>query len=95
LNFRQFLGDFFDGLCGAVVGVIAITAAQILKSSVEGSASHRADEIVTQAYAQISQVGPAAVLYLLGLAVLYRFINKYTAVLLLIAGAVAGQFIFI
>ena len=95
MNFRQFLSDFFDGLCGAVVGVIAIIAAQILKSSVEGSASHRADETVTQAYAQISQVGPAAVLYLIGLAVLYRFTNKYTVVLLLLAGAVAGQFIFI
>ena len=91
----QLLSVFFDGLCGAVVGVIAIIAAQILKSSVEGGRSPRADETTDQAYDRISQVGPAAVLYLLGLAVLYKFNNKYTAVLLLIAGAVAGQFIFI
>ena len=94
-QFGQLLSDFFDGLCGAVVGVIAIIAAQILKSSVEGSTSHRADETTTQVYARISQVGPAAVLYLLGLAVLYKFTNKYSAVLLLLSGAVAGQFIFV
>ena len=95
LDFGQLLSDFFDGLCGAVVGVIAIIAAQILKSSVEGSTSHRADETATQVYARISQGGPATVLYLLGLAVLYKFTNKYTAVLLLLSGAVAGQFIFV
>lgn len=95
LNFGQILSVFFDGLCGAVVGVIAIIAAQILKSSVEGSTSHPTDETTAQAYGRISQVGPAAVLYLLGLAVLYKFNNKYTAVLLLIAGAIAGQFLFV
>jgi hypothetical protein len=95
LNFRQLLSDFFDGLCGAVVGVIAIIAAQILKTSVEGSTSHPAHETSNQAYTRISQVGPAAVLYLLGLVALYKFNNKYTVVLLLIAGAVAGQFIFV
>jgi hypothetical protein len=32
----QFLSCFFDGLCGAVNGVIAIIAAQILRSSIKG-----------------------------------------------------------
>lgn len=42
-----------------------------------------------------AQVGPAAVLYILALAVLYKFTNKYTALLLVIMGAVAGQFLFV
>ncbi|CAI6085642.1 unnamed protein product [Clonostachys chloroleuca] len=33
---NKFLASFFDGLCGAVIGVIAIIAAQILKASIEG-----------------------------------------------------------
>jgi hypothetical protein len=89
----QVLSAFFDGLCGAVVGIIGIIAAQILKSSVEGAALKSAD--LAETYARISQVGPAAVLYLIALGVLYKFTNKYTALLLLAAGAVAGQFIFV
>lgn len=41
------------------------------------------------------QVGPAAVLYMLALAVLYKVNSKYTALLLVVVGAVAGQFLFI
>ncbi|KAH6719696.1 chromate transporter-domain-containing protein [Leptodontidium sp. 2 PMI_412] len=92
---NKFLSAFFDGLCGAVVGVIAIIAAQILKSSVEGLVGKAKTDPISVAYDRISQVGPAAVLYLLALAVLYKFNNKYTALLLLISGAVAGQFIFV
>lgn len=50
---------------------------------------------VSVAYDRISQSGPAAVLYILALAVLYKFSSQYTAVLLLIVGAIAGQFIMI
>jgi hypothetical protein len=42
-----------------------------------------------------AQVGPAAVLYMLALAVLYKFTNKYTALLLVIMGAAAAQFLFV
>jgi chromate transport protein ChrA len=90
----QLLSAFFDGLCGAVVGVIAIIAAQILKSSVQGPVGKAETDPISVAYDRISQGGPAAVLYL-ALAVLYKFRNKYTALLLLISGAIAGQFIFI
>jgi hypothetical protein len=37
----------------------------------------------------------AAVLYLIALAALYRFSHKYTAVVLVLSGAVAGQFLFV
>jgi hypothetical protein len=69
-----------------VVGVIGIIAVQILKSSVQGSAKN---------VEQAAQSGTAAVLYIVALAVLYKFTNKYTSLLLLACGAIAGQFIFV
>jgi len=37
----------------------------------------------------------AAVLYLLALSVLYKFTHKYTSILLILCGALAGQFLFV
>ncbi|CAH0020235.1 unnamed protein product [Clonostachys rhizophaga] len=85
----------FDGLCGSVIGVIAIIAAQILKVSIEGALEKVKDKPVGEMIDTTAQVGPAAVLYMLALVVLYKFTNKYTALLLVIIGAVAGQFIFV
>ncbi|KAH8764025.1 chromate transporter [Hyaloscypha finlandica] len=93
---NKLLASFFDGLCGAVVGVIAIIAAQILKSSVEGSP--RNDELGglnSAALSRISHTGSAAVIYVVSLGVLYKFTNKFTPLLLLVSGAVAGQMIFV
>lgn len=92
---NKVLASFFDGLCGSVIGVIAIIAVQILKASVEGSIDRFKDKPMAEAIAMTAQVGPAAVLYLLALAALYKFTNKYTALLLVICGAVAGQFLFV
>lgn len=80
-----------------MIGVIAIIAAQILKSSIEGALETGAPdaESVRKSIAQLQQSAPAAILCCVGLATLDRFNNKYTAVLLLITGAVAGQFIFV
>ena len=78
-----------------MVGVIAIIAVQILKSSVEGSPPQEGADSVTVAIVSLSESGPAAVLYILALATLYKFNNKYTALLLLGAGAIAGQFLFV
>ncbi|OAQ62572.1 chromate transport protein [Purpureocillium lilacinum] len=92
---NKFLASFFDGLCGSVIGVIAIIAAQILKASIEGSLDKVKAKPVDEVMSKTAQVGPAAVLYMLALAVLYKFTNKYTALLLVIMGAVAGQFLFV
>ncbi|KAK4122329.1 chromate transporter [Parathielavia appendiculata] len=92
---NQFLASFFDGLCGSVIGVIAMIAAQILKASVEGNLDKAKEKTLGEAVAATAQVGPAAVLYVLALAVLYKFTNKYTALFLVIAGGVAGQFLFL
>ncbi|RYP47385.1 hypothetical protein DL768_006553 [Monosporascus sp. mg162] len=93
---NKFLASFFDGLCGSVIGVIAVIAAQILKASIEGSSLDRVkDRPIGEVVDTTAQVGSAAVLYMLGLAVLYKFTNKYTALLLVMIGAVAGQFLFV
>ncbi|KAF4334992.1 chromate transporter [Fusarium beomiforme] len=92
---NKFLASFFDGLCGSVIGVIAIIAAQILKASIVGSLERVKGKPIDEVIDTTSQVGPAAVLYMLALAVLYKFTNKYTALLLVIMGAVAGQFLFV
>ncbi|EXK27477.1 hypothetical protein FOMG_16025 [Fusarium oxysporum f. sp. melonis 26406] len=92
---NKFLASFFDGLCGSVIGVIAIIAAQILKASIMGSLEKVKDKPIGDVIDTTAQVGPAAVLYMLALAVLYKFTNKYTALLLVIMGAVAGQFLFV
>lgn len=91
---KQFLASFFDGLCGSVIGVIAIIAVQILKASVEGSLEKVKDRPIGEVN-KTAQVGPAAVLYMLALVVLYKFTNKYTSLMLVIIGAVAGQFLFV
>jgi chromate transport protein ChrA len=88
-DFVQFLASFFDGLCGSVIGVIAIIACDILKASVEGTGD------VTGDVEKVIQVGSAAVIYITALAVLCKFNNKWTALLLVGFGAVAGRFIFV
>jgi hypothetical protein len=70
-------------------------AVEILKASVVGTLNKGKEMTLDEAAAVTAQVGPAAVLYVLALAVLYKFNNKFTALFLVIAGAVAGQFLFV
>ncbi len=69
-----------------MVGVIAIITLQILESSVHGD---------PKTLDQAANSGPAAVLYMLALAALYKFTNKFTPLVLLASGAIAGQFLFV
>ena len=89
------MSAFFDGLCGAVIGVIAVIAIDILKASVEGSERKSESTDIQKKFERVAHAASAAVLYILTLAVLYKFNHKYTAVLLVICGAVAGQFLFV
>lgn len=86
---RKLLSDFFDGLCAAVIGVIAVIAIQILQSSVSMSAADGGT------LSNPSESALAAVLYLLAMGALYKFVNKYTPLLLVSMSAIAGQFLFI
>jgi hypothetical protein len=47
------------------------------------------------AIANATQSGFAAVVFTVALAVLYKFINKWTPVVLVLSGVVAGQFLFL
>jgi single-stranded DNA-specific DHH superfamily exonuclease len=42
-----------------------------------------------------SESASAAVLYIIALAALYNFTNKYTPLVLVAIGAIAGQFLFV
>ena len=64
-------------------------AIQILQSSVSVSAAD------SRALSGPSESALAAVLYLLAIGALYKFVNKYTPLLLVIMSAVTGQFLFI
>jgi hypothetical protein len=43
----------------------------------------------------VSRSALAAVLYVIALAALYKFTNKYTPIILVVVGAIAGQFLFV
>jgi hypothetical protein len=90
----QFLAAGFDGICGSVVGVIAIVACQILSASVNYQ-GHAANLTTDQKYVLASQNSIAAVIFVVALAVQYNFNNRYTVILLVLIGALAGQFLFV
>lgn len=50
---------------------------------------------VQSASAVASESASAAVLYVIALAALYKFTNKFTPLVLVVIGAIAGQFLFV
>lgn len=88
------MAAFFDGICGAVVGVIAVVAIDILSASV-GFLGHTTPTTVEAAGVIAAGDAISAVIYMIALSVLYKFTHKYTAILLLLVGALAGQFLFV
>ncbi|KAL9104806.1 MAG: hypothetical protein Q9163_000304 [Psora crenata] len=92
---NKFLASFFDGLCGAVIGVIAVISFQILRASIQGTERDAQTKPVELAIAKAAQSGTAAVLFTIALAILYKFTNKWATITLVVSGAVAGQFLFI
>jgi hypothetical protein len=50
---------------------------------------------VELAIAKAAQSGIAAVLFTIALAILYKFSNKWATIVLIVSGAVAGQFLFL
>jgi hypothetical protein len=75
--------------------VIAVISFEILKSSIQGTERDFQVKPVEQAIARAAQSGIAAVVFTIALAVLYKFTNKWTPIVLVISGAVAGQFLFL
>ncbi|CCA73156.1 hypothetical protein PIIN_07110 [Serendipita indica DSM 11827] len=91
---NKFLAAGFDGLCGSVIGVIAIVAFQLLSASVDykGHSSTLSSE---EQYRLASQNALAAVIFVLALGAQYMFRNRFSIILLVLSGALAGQFLFI
>ena len=81
-------------MCGAVIGVVAIVAADLLEASVK-SPGFITNPSVEERLKSISDNSVAAVLYMLTLSALYKFTNKYTAIVLVVVGAIAGQYLFL
>ncbi|KAF9901550.1 hypothetical protein EC991_006032 [Linnemannia zychae] len=89
------MASFFDGITGAVVGIIAITALDILKASVVHLP--KPDTIVDsiQAINLASQNTLSAVIFILSFMVLNSVRHRYLSVLLVVVAAISGQFLFI
>ncbi|KAJ3122444.1 hypothetical protein HK098_002817 [Nowakowskiella sp. JEL0407] len=85
--------DFLEGITGSVIGFILITAFTLLKGSLESAAVpiKRDDGTSTPG---TSDVAIAAVLYVVGIYVLYNFKHKLTSVVLVLVAAIAGQFLY-
>lgn len=92
---NRFLAGFFDGISASVVGIIAITALDLLKFSVTSTAiiNDLPPDQKSLIAAQHSSI--AAILYLLSLATLYTFRKPMTSLILVIFGAIAGQYLFV
>ncbi|RIB02139.1 chromate transporter-domain-containing protein [Gigaspora rosea] len=92
---NKFLAAFFDGISGTVVGIIAVTALDLLKSSITSNTglNNVSQQDLPILLAKNSSL--AAVLYVLTLAALYKFNKPYLSLWLIIFGAIAGQFLFV
>lgn len=88
------MAALFDGICGSVVGVIAIVAIDILRAAV-GDVGRAKPTTIAEGVTITSQDALAAVIYLLTLVILYKFTHKYAVICLVLCGALAGQFLFV
>ncbi|KAG0285371.1 hypothetical protein BGZ96_010367 [Linnemannia gamsii] len=87
--------SFFDGITGAVVGIIAITALDILKASVvhipkPGSVLGGEEWLLLAAQNTLS-----AVIFVMAFLVLNTVGHRYMSVLLVVVAALSGQFLFV
>jgi len=71
-----------------------VVACQILGAAVNFQ-GHGGTLTTDQEYILASQNSIAAVIFVLALAVQYTFTNRYTIILLVFSGALAGQFLFL
>ncbi|KAF9113967.1 hypothetical protein BGX27_000430 [Mortierella sp. AM989] len=92
---NETMASFFDGITGSVVGIIAITALDILKASVihlpkPGEVLDSASLITLAARNTIS-----AVIFILTFSILNSVKHQYLSILLIVVAAIAGQFLFV
>ncbi|KAF9149021.1 hypothetical protein BG015_009209 [Linnemannia schmuckeri] len=92
---NETMASFFDGITGSVVGIIAITALEILKASVvhlpkPGVVLDGEEWLLLAAQNTLS-----AVIFVMAFMILNSVRHQYLSVLLIIIAAIAGQFLFV
>ncbi|KAK5808289.1 chromate transporter [Linnemannia elongata] len=92
---NETMASFFDGITGSVVGIIAITALDILKASVvhlpkPGVVLDGEGWLLLAAQNTLS-----AVIFVMAFMVLNSVRHQYLSVLLIVVAAIAGQFLFV
>ena len=92
---NKFLAAFFDGVTGSVVGIIATTALDLLKFSITNVSILKDLPPEKQYFVASQHSSLAAILYVLSLAILYSYRKSMIPFLLVIFGAIAGQFLFV
>ncbi|KAJ1551212.1 hypothetical protein HK096_002456, partial [Nowakowskiella sp. JEL0078] len=85
----QSVADFLDGITGSVIGVILITAFQLLKGCLVSAAIpiKKYDGTFTSGQ---TDVAAAAIIYVVALYSLYTFKHKATPIALVLIGAISG-----
>ncbi|KAI9327909.1 chromate transporter [Obelidium mucronatum] len=91
---KKSIASFLDGVSGSVVGIIAVTAVKLFHSAIESAASPPPGGSIDSQTASVNAVS-SLMLYFLTLAVLYNFKDKTTNALVVIVGAITGQFLFL
>jgi hypothetical protein len=90
--------SFLDGITGSVIGVIAVTALDLLKGAIQSPPV--STRLLNQPFGvEASLLGQteasvSAVLYVATLALLYSIKNRSLVIFLIVGGAIAGQILF-
>ncbi|KAF9345894.1 hypothetical protein BGX26_002631 [Mortierella sp. AD094] len=92
---NETMAFFFDGITGSVIGIIAITALDILKASVihlpKPDVVLDSTELITLA----ARNTISAVIFVLSFSALNSVKHQYLSILLVAVAAIAGQFLFV
>ncbi|KAJ3036939.1 hypothetical protein HDV00_002185 [Rhizophlyctis rosea] len=97
-NFFQRLVDhgpsraFFEGVTGSVVGIIAVTAFDLVRASL---ATNLSDPRFPNPIVQVNHNAISAVVFIVTLLLLYHFKKKNTVICIVFGAAIAGQFLYL
>ncbi|KAJ3330888.1 hypothetical protein HDU76_004606 [Blyttiomyces sp. JEL0837] len=83
---------FFDGVTGSVVGIIAVTAFDLMRSSLTTNLS---DPRYSNPVTQVNHNAVCAVVFICTLLILYQFKTKSTTISIVFGAAIAGQFLYL
>ncbi|KAJ3055004.1 hypothetical protein HK097_000083 [Rhizophlyctis rosea] len=84
---------FFEGVTGSVVGLIAVTAFDLVRASL--SASLKDPRFASNALTQVNHNAISAVVFICTLLILYHFKKRSTTIILVVGAAIAGQFLYL